>query len=351
MFDRNVRLFLGARQGGVNAGIRQTIDSTTERRNFWAYNNGMTLVCDHFIFNEENGTLKILNFSIVNGCQTTVSIANAPDDSLEHVSVLARVIASTQEATINSIITNTNRQNPIQPWDINSQDKRQKQLKRELAKEPHAYLYVLRRGETSQLSSDDKRKFTRNGRLQIIPHDVLAQYLAAFRGLPVIAYKDKSRLFTTHREFVFADASQTEEILLTWLAGEAAEAAVRDAIKEAIDREDQDQVRILKQGAKLFVLSVIGIILRERNGKNYLNKLKREVAGSNATRERLDAYATLAVIWYVQAMKDLISSGTPLNQLVRSQEAAFPRIRDKILTNWKVQSLSKAWVDEVLPKL
>ena len=36
LFDRNVRLFLGARKGGVNAGILETLDSSIERRNFWA---------------------------------------------------------------------------------------------------------------------------------------------------------------------------------------------------------------------------------------------------------------------------------------------------------------------------
>jgi hypothetical protein len=34
LFDRNVRLFLGARKGSVNAGIRDTLSSTTERKNF-----------------------------------------------------------------------------------------------------------------------------------------------------------------------------------------------------------------------------------------------------------------------------------------------------------------------------
>jgi hypothetical protein len=34
LFDRNVRFFLGARKGGVNAGIRDTIDSGSDCPNF-----------------------------------------------------------------------------------------------------------------------------------------------------------------------------------------------------------------------------------------------------------------------------------------------------------------------------
>lgn len=91
LFDRNVRLFLGARKGGVNAGLRATLESGNERSRFWAYNNGVTFVCDQFEL--VNDTLTLHNFSVVNGCQTTVSIANFSASELKGVSVLARFIA------------------------------------------------------------------------------------------------------------------------------------------------------------------------------------------------------------------------------------------------------------------
>lgn len=91
LFDRNVRLFLGARKGGVNAGIRDTIDSQNDRPNFWAYNNGVTFVCDSY--HVVDNILTLNNFSIVNGCQTTVTIANSLPASVKQVRVLARFIA------------------------------------------------------------------------------------------------------------------------------------------------------------------------------------------------------------------------------------------------------------------
>ena len=48
LFDRNVRLFLGARKGSVNAGIAETLKNKRDSQNFWAYNNGITIVCDSF---------------------------------------------------------------------------------------------------------------------------------------------------------------------------------------------------------------------------------------------------------------------------------------------------------------
>jgi len=130
LFDRNVRLYLGARKGGVNAGIRDTIDSDSDRPNFWAYNNGVTFVCDSYGL--VNGQLTLTNFSIVNGCQTTVSISNSSASAASNVRVLARFIAAPERA-IDSIIRYTNSQNPIRLWDLSAQDKLQKRLKKELA--------------------------------------------------------------------------------------------------------------------------------------------------------------------------------------------------------------------------
>lgn len=350
LFDRNVRLFLGARKGGVNAGIRDTLVSPADRKNFWAYNNGMTLICDRYELRGDKGTVTLHNFSIVNGCQTTVSVANASVTAAREVSVLARIISVPAEALVDNIIVYTNSQNPIRPWDISSQDKRQKRLKRELAEEPHPFFYMLRRGETSQLSKDERSRLTRRGKLQVIAHDVLAQYLAAFSGLPVVAYKDKSRLFSTHKETVFPPDISAEKMILVWQAGQAAEVEVRSAIQEAVQRGDEAELKILRRGAKLFVLAVMGLILGERNGATYLNRLKREVAGSKKTLERLSKYAQVSLVWYTQAMKDLRAAGQDLNKVVRSQDT-FPVIRDKVRASWKVQSMSKAWVKDALPKL
>ncbi len=87
LFDRNVRLYLGARKGSVNAGIRETLNLSNERQNFWAYNNGITFVCDSFDYNGDTGEITVRKFSIVNGCQTTVSIASSPDPAVADVSV------------------------------------------------------------------------------------------------------------------------------------------------------------------------------------------------------------------------------------------------------------------------
>jgi hypothetical protein len=74
------------------------------------------------------------------------------------------------------------------------------------------------------------------------------------------------------------------------------------------------------------------------------------VAGSNHTRDRLAKYAELAVIIYVQAMKDTLANGATLSKIVRSQQD-YLKVKERVMTFWKMQSMNRKWVDEVLPKL
>lgn len=349
LFDRNVRVFLGTRSGSVNAGIRDTIASQ-DRKNFWAYNNGITIICDRFDFHDESGSLTVHNFSIVNGCQTTVSIANGPKPAPPEISILGRFIAASDSQVVDSIIRYTNSQTPIRPWDISSQDKTQKRLQSEFAEDPNPFFYELRRGESSNLSIEDRRRFTRKSKFHVIRPDILAQNLASFRGLPVEAYRYKTSLFTTHRETVFPTDLRIEEAILAWLAGEAAEEAVKQTINEAKQNDDQKRALILRRGAKLFTLAVMGTILSERNGPTYLAQLNRTTASSNATRQRLAKYAVLALEWYLETMQDYLDAGQDISILLRSQDT-FKKIKSKAQSKWKVQSLSPQWVDDALPKL
>jgi hypothetical protein len=347
LFDRNVRLFLGARKGGVNAGIRDTLASGSDRPNFWAYNNGVTFICDQYELSPDKVVLH--NFSIVNGCQTTVSLANATLAATKGVEVLVRIIAA-PEKVIDSVIRFTNSQNPIRLWDLNAQDRLQKRLKKELAELSTPFLYVLRKGETRQLTPRQKKSFLRDGRLAAIPHDFNAQYMAAFRGLPSIAYKDKGKVFSNYRDQVFPSQIRPEEIVLVWQAGCVANDVVKENLAEALRESDQGRIDILKRGATFFVLAVMGMLLHERNGQTFLNKVKAEVVASKTTAKRLRNYAAIALEWYVEAAGDLVQAGGSVAALVRTQDG-WERIRPKVLSKWKVYRVSKDVMESALPKL
>lgn len=78
LLEKNVRSFLQLR-GGVNKGIRQTI--LNERENFFSYNNGISTTAKSVVLEDvpEKGLCitSFTDFQIINGGQTTASLASA----------------------------------------------------------------------------------------------------------------------------------------------------------------------------------------------------------------------------------------------------------------------------------
>jgi len=74
LFEGNVRLFIGQRKGGINEKIVETAQARPG--DFWALNNGITIVADSYEGVTETKYV-LRRFSIVNGCQTTVSLSRA----------------------------------------------------------------------------------------------------------------------------------------------------------------------------------------------------------------------------------------------------------------------------------
>ena len=79
IFDKNIREYLG--NTGVNKNIYNTLMDNKERKNFFYYNNGITIVCDEIKKNSHRSSnsrlgyrIDVVNPQIVNGCQTVNSI-------------------------------------------------------------------------------------------------------------------------------------------------------------------------------------------------------------------------------------------------------------------------------------
>ena len=117
-----------------------------------------------------------------------------------------------------------------------------------------------------------------------------------------------------------------------------------------LTNEDENRVAILKRGAAFFVLAIMGVLLHERNGQTFLNKLKPEVAASKATARRLENYATVSLEWHVEIMMELVAAGEDVASIVRSQ-SGWQKIKPKIAARWKVYRLARKVMEESLPRL
>lgn len=341
LFDRNVRLYLGSRTGSVNAGIIETLGSDDEQGNFWAYNNGITILCDHL--EAINDAIRVKNFSIINGCQTTVSIAQHAPRSKD-VLVLTRFIAPPEEI-VDNIIRFNNSQNPIRMWDIASQDKTQRRLKSEFDELKKPYIYLTRRG--SRPTGNLRRYRDENKRLRQIRIDVAGQYAAAFGGMPVVAYKNKAYIFTKYKDEVFPPDVRAEDVLFQWMCGELCV----DVVRERILHGDQKEVQILKKGGALFVLAIMSQILANRNGSTYLHALSEDNISGQAARRRLKKYAEYALDAYTLAVSDLAEiEGQELNTLIRSRDF-YERVKERVLHQYRREARARRWIEEALPAL
>jgi hypothetical protein len=144
---------------------------------------------------------------------------------------------------VDDVIQYTNSQNPIRTWDIASQDKTQRRLKTEFDTLSKPYIYLTRRNDKPS-GNLAKYKDTQGipSQIQI---DIMGQYLAAFSGDPILAYKHKAFIFSCYHDSVFLPDVRVEEVLFCWICGEMCKPVIAEMIKQDPD----DDGRILKKGA------------------------------------------------------------------------------------------------------
>ncbi|WP_295178392.1 AIPR family protein, partial [Variovorax sp. 67-131] len=208
LFAGNIRLFLGARKGGINEQIIRT--AQTSPGNFWALNNGITIVADSAmpIGKPKSSGLQLKRFSIVNGCQTTSSLVRAGAQG--SAKVLARVIAA-KVGLKNEIVRYNNSQNAVKIWTVRAADEIQEQLRKEFQKVGVTYA-------PKQAGSRRKRD------VLSIELDKVTQYLASAEPAFLIqAIDNKSELFDEPYQKLFKKGIGATSVYLAWLVGRFAD--------------------------------------------------------------------------------------------------------------------------------
>lgn len=141
LFSANYRGFLGNSRQRINTGIKLTAEKTP--MNFWAYNNGITILTTKIA--QDSGRTILKGISIINGAQTTGSLGAIPTTvDLSETKILARIIECSDTDTINAIVKYNNTQNKIAAWDSFSNDPIQKQIQDEFRM--LGYNYNIKRG-------------------------------------------------------------------------------------------------------------------------------------------------------------------------------------------------------------
>ena len=128
----------------VNKRIAETLRSPERRKTFHLLNNGLCGTCDSFAFEDPN-TLTAKNFQIVNGCQTTVTLADQEssvlDDTLVDLKLVVAGIGLAEE-----IASSSNSQTALKARDYVSFERQQQHLQTDFGSLLPPWYYEIKQG-------------------------------------------------------------------------------------------------------------------------------------------------------------------------------------------------------------
>ena len=227
LFDMNIREYLGNK--GVNKNIYTTLLDPEERKNFFYYNNGVTIICDKMkkietqsSINNMNAVFGIDNPQIVNGCQTVNSIyealKNVDPTTLERdykdTFVMLKILEidrdnSEEDVLYHNIVKYNNSQNAIdeKTFVANSSEFKRVQIEFEkkgfllLIKQSDKNTFAEKYKTITKLKEANAERLKKFGLEEMkkvsdafIPLEKLLQIINAYMSGGEVAYKNKSNM-------------------------------------------------------------------------------------------------------------------------------------------------------------
>ncbi|AZA60205.1 AIPR family protein [Chryseobacterium indoltheticum] len=134
--EGNIRFFLGEDKK-INSSIIDSATDVTKASNFWAMNNGLTIIGDTIAALDAKG-YSVSNPQIVNGCQTIHCLYYAFSENGKNVlpetlKVFVKLVNTENPDTQTDIISATNSQNPVKSASLKANDNIQRNIEKHLA--------------------------------------------------------------------------------------------------------------------------------------------------------------------------------------------------------------------------
>ena len=227
LFQDNVRLFLGSRKRSPNIKIQETAESNTESSFFWYYNNGINIVCRQLEIPPTQQLVTLHHPQIVNGAQTSFSLANAlKDGNLKpEALVLVKAVADSDPKFISNLTLYTNSQNPVRLRDFAANDSVQIKISKLCGGFKH--FYEKKRGEFEDeypTSGEKEKAFGPEWKDRIISNERAAQYYMSWElQRPSEAKAQKGNIFNKEKDGlyfdIFNDRTIPEEFVFLHMLG------------------------------------------------------------------------------------------------------------------------------------
>ena len=203
--EGNVRFFLGE-DTKINSSIIDTALDEIKASNFWAMNNGLTIIGDSIAPLDSKG-YSVTNPQIVNGCQTIHCLYSAytkegKNKLYDTLKVFVKLVKTENPDTQTDIISATNSQNPVKSASLKANDHIQRNIENHLQE---AGIYYERRDNYYKRQGITGNKVIGLLKMAQIIHTVVNKEA-------VVAVNDTTTLFDTETKYnsIFNDKADFE---------------------------------------------------------------------------------------------------------------------------------------------
>jgi len=200
ILQQNVRMFEGDK--GTNLAIADTASSVSEAKDFFHFNNGISVICDSATFQPFNNQLSLERPQVVNGGQTMRILHRCyKQQTLKpEVHAVVRVITTGKDKEFASnVAVNLNNQTRVDNTFLRSNDPRIVQLLHSLS--TLGYFLERRAGEIDAMLPEEVKELEERFGTPLSDHviplkDGMQAYVATYYGDPQLAKKDPAKIFT-----------------------------------------------------------------------------------------------------------------------------------------------------------
>lgn len=258
LFSYNLREHIS--QKNVDDAIDETIKNEPDR--FWFYNNGITIGCEDFY--KDGNKMKLYNFSIINGAQTTTKIGESKlIDENHDFALVCKIVKSRsgiagENNFISKISEASNSQKPIKFRDLKANAPEQKLLQRKCAINKYPLAVEIKRG----IAPKNSRKVEK---WQRVTNEYIGQLIyACLLQRPGPARNSKNTMFNSKQLYktIFKKKHDYDTLYdLVRIGNIYTEFTNTYAKKE----ESSDKIAIVKNG-KLTVLAILIYLLKKQRG-------------------------------------------------------------------------------------
>lgn len=235
LFYDNVRDYQGDTK--TNLGIADTL--THKGKYFGVCHNGITIISK--TLKKTGNTVHLENFQIVNGCQTSHVIMKNKDalkqESIEDIFIPIKLIVSTDEDILSSVIVAANTMNEVKSEAFESLDKFHKGLEDFYVSKSNkcANLRFYYERRSKQYSSNDE---VSKQNIVTLAEQVKS-YLSMFHNAPQSTHRYYGELLKTYKDSIkmFQAKDKQEYFELYHIAGVASQKLMQSFCKGKIDKK------------------------------------------------------------------------------------------------------------------